>query len=106
MTLSINYADSMLYNRNWNFHGTSTRWDVADNEISSETIVDARFNYRFETGGGVLNLFLNVNNLFDTDAEEALTVFSSNFSYGTGLGVMGENRGRRLSVGVNMDFGR
>jgi outer membrane receptor protein involved in Fe transport len=106
LTLSINYADSMLYNRNWNFQGTSTRWDVADNEISSETIVDARFNYRFEMGGGDLNLFLNVNNLFDSDAEEALTAFSSNFSYGTGLGVMGENRGRRVSVGVNMDFGR
>jgi outer membrane receptor protein involved in Fe transport len=96
----------MLYNRAWNFNGTSTRWDVADNEIASETIVDARFNYRFETGGGVLNLFLNVNNLLDIDAEEALNIYSSNFSTGTGLGVYGENRGRRLSVGVNMDFGR
>jgi outer membrane receptor protein involved in Fe transport len=106
LSLSVRYTDSMLYNRAWNFNGTSTRWDVADNEIASETIVDARFNYRFETGGGVLNLFLNVNNLLDIDAEEALNIYSSNFSTGTGLGVYGENRGRRLSVGVNMDFGR
>lgn len=106
LVLSVRYADSMLYNRNWNFNGTSTRWDVADNEIASETVVDGRFNYRFEMGGGTLNLFLNVNNLFDTDAEEALTVFSSNFSTGTGLGTFGETRGRRLSVGLNMDFGR
>jgi outer membrane receptor protein involved in Fe transport len=106
LSLSVRYTDSMLYNRAWNFNGTSTRWDVADNEIASETIVDARFNYRFETGGGVLNLFLNVNNLFDIDAEEALNIYSSNFSTGTGLGVYGESRGRRLSVGVNMDFGR
>jgi outer membrane receptor protein involved in Fe transport len=105
-TLSVNYADSMLANRNWNFNGTSNRWDVADNEIASETVVDARFNYRFETGGGVVNVFLNANNLFDTGPEENLAVFSTNFSYGTGLGVTGENRGRRFSVGASMDFGR
>jgi iron complex outermembrane recepter protein len=105
-TLSVNYTDSMLANRNWNFNGTSNRWDVYDNEIASETMVDARFNYRFEAGGGLMNLFLNVNNLFDTDAEESLTVFSSNFSTGTGLGVTGDTRGRRISVGVTMDFGR
>jgi outer membrane receptor protein involved in Fe transport len=104
--LSVRYTDSMLYNRAWNFNGNSVRWDVADNEIASETIVDARFNYRFEMGGGNLDLFLNVNNLFDTDPEEALNVYSSNFSTGTGLGIYGESRGRRLSVGVNMDFGR
>jgi outer membrane receptor protein involved in Fe transport len=106
LTLSVNYADSQLANRNWNFNGTSNRWDVADNEIASETVVDARFNYRIETGGGVVNVFLNANNLFDTGPEENLLVFSSNFSYGTGLGVTGENRGRRFSVGASMDFGR
>lgn len=104
--LSLRYTDSMIANQNWNHNGTSTRWDVLDNEISSETVVDARFGYRFDTGGGAVNLFLNVNNLFDLDAEENLTVFSSNFSTGTGLGVTGENRGRRISVGVSMDFGR
>jgi hypothetical protein len=32
-------------------------------------------------------------------------VYSSNFSTGTGLGVTGETRGRRASVGVSMNFG-
>lgn len=105
LQLSVRYTDSMLANRNWNFHGNSNRWDVFDNEIASETIVDARFNYRFETSAAQLGLFFNVNNLFDTDAEESLGVFSSNFSTGTGLGVTGEgDRGRRYTVGVRMDF--
>jgi outer membrane receptor protein involved in Fe transport len=103
--LSLRYTDAMLQNRNWNFNGASTRWDVLDNEIASETIVDARFNYRIQTSNGDLGLFFNVNNLLDTDAEEFLGVFSSNFSTGTGLGVTGEgDRGRRYTVGVRMDF--
>jgi iron complex outermembrane recepter protein len=103
--LSVRYTDSMIQNRNWNFLGNSTRWDVADNEIASETLVDARFNYRFETGNGNLGLFFNVNNLFDKGPEEFLGIFSSNFSTGTGLGVTGEgDRGRRYTLGVRMDF--
>ncbi|HUF73619.1 MAG TPA: TonB-dependent receptor [Gammaproteobacteria bacterium] len=103
--LSVRYADSMIQNRNWNFNGNSARWDVADNEIASETLVDARFNYQFETGNGDLGLFFNINNLFDEGPEEFLGIFSSNFSTGTGLGVTGEgDRGRRYTVGVRLDF--
>jgi len=107
--LSARYTDSLLINRNWNFNGTSTRWDVLDNELGSETIVDARFNYDFDTANGRLALFVNVNNLFDTGPEEFLAPpnapFSSNFSTGTGLAVRGEgDRGRRYTLGVRMDF--
>jgi hypothetical protein len=105
VTLSWRWTDSQLANANWNFNGTSTRWDVADNEIAAENVVDARFGYRFDTSGGNVNLFVNLNNLFDEQPEENLTVYSSNFSTGTGLGVVGENRGRRASIGVNVDFG-
>ncbi|HEX6996885.1 MAG TPA: TonB-dependent receptor [Gammaproteobacteria bacterium] len=110
LSLAARYRGEMLVNRNWDFHGTSTRWDVSDNEVKAETVVDARFDYRFRTaGGGRLNLFFIVNNLFDTAPEEYLAPpnapFSSNFSTGTGLGVTGEDRGRRYSLGVNMDFG-
>jgi hypothetical protein len=105
-TLAVRYTDAQLINANWNLNGTSTVWNVLDNEVASETIVDARFNYRFETSNGSLNLFANINNLTDTGPEEYLIgAFSSNFSAGTGLGVTGENRGRRYSIGVNMDFG-
>jgi iron complex outermembrane recepter protein len=105
ITLSWRYADAQIANQNWNFNGTSTRWDVLDNEIAAENVVDARFNYRFEAGGGNVNLFLNINNLLDEGPEENLTVYSSNFSTGTGLNVTGEQRGRRASLGVNVDFG-
>jgi hypothetical protein len=106
VSLSYRYTDSQLANQNWNFNGTSTRWDVLDNEIASENVWDARFGYRFDTGGGAVNFFLNINNLFDQDPEEMLTVYSSNFSSGTGLGITGENRGRRVTVGANLNFGR
>jgi iron complex outermembrane recepter protein len=103
VALSARYTDSMLINPNWNFNGTSTRWDVFDNEVKAETVVDARFGYRFERPG--LNLFFNVNNLFNTGPEGFLAApFSSNFSTGTGLGVTGETRGRRYTAGVRMEF--
>ena len=37
--------------------GTSTRWDVYDNEISSEVVTDLRFNYNFDTRNGRVGLF-------------------------------------------------
>ena len=104
--LSWRWTEAQLANANWNFNGTSTRWDVADNEIAAENVVDARFGYRFDTGSGNVNLTLNLNNLLDEGPEENLGVFSTNFSSGTGLGNTGETRGRRVSVGVNMNFGR
>ena len=55
---------------------------------------------------GSLNLFANINNLTDTGPEEFLNAaFNSNQAAGTGLGVTGETRGRRYSLGVSMDFG-
>jgi iron complex outermembrane recepter protein len=103
LAVSVRYTDSMLINPNWNFNGTSSRWDVFDNEVKAETVVDARFGYRFERPG--LNLFFNVNNLFNTGPEEFLAApFSSNFSTGTGLGMTGETRGRRYTAGVRMEF--
>jgi len=105
-SLSWRWTEAQLANANWNFNGTSTRWDVADNEIAAENVVDARFGYRFDTGGGNVNLTVNLNNVLDERPDENLGVFSTNFSSGTGLGNTGETRGRRFSVGVNVDFGR
>src|SRR5690606_30003739 len=98
VAMTTRYTDSMLINRNWNFNGSSTRWDVFDNTVRAEVLVDARVGYRFNTGGGDLNLFLNINNLFDRDPEEFLTgAFNSGFTTGTGLGVTGDQRGRRYT---------
>ena len=109
LSLSARYASSMIIQRTWNTGVTGgafpALWDVADNETDAETILDARFDYRFETANGNINLFFNVNDLLDTDPEDFfLAPFSSNFSTGTGLGVTGENRGRRYTLGLRMDF--
>jgi len=106
ITLSARYTDAVTLNTLWNFNGTSTRWDVADNEVASETVLDTRISYRFDTGNGNLNLFANINNLTNTGPEEFLSAaFNSNQTSGTGLGTTGETRGRRYSIGVSMDFG-
>ena len=60
---------------------------------------------RFDTANGGVDLFFNINDLFDTEPEDFLTApFSSNVAAGTGLGVTGENRGRRYTLGVRMAF--
>jgi len=109
LSLAARYASSVIIQRTWNTGVTGgaapALWDVADNETDAETVLDARFDYRFETANGNLDLFFNVNDLLDTEPEDFLTaVFSSNATSGTGLGVTGENRGRRYSLGVRMAF--
>jgi len=56
-------------------------------------------------GSTSINAWAVINNLFDKDPQEFLAApFSSNFSTGTGLGVTGDLRGRRYTVGVTVDF--
>jgi len=106
VSMTTRYTDSMLINRNWNHIGSSTQWDVLDNTVRSEVLVDARVTYAFDTANGNLSLFFNVNNLFDRDPEELLTgAFNSGFSTGTGLGVTGDLRGRRYTLGLRLDLG-
>ena len=100
---------SMTIQRTWNTGvaggAAPALWDVADNETDAETVLDARFDYRFETANGNLDLFFNVNDLLDSEPEDFLTApFSSNVTSGTGLGVTGENRGRRYTLGLRMAF--
>ena len=105
VNLTARYTDEQLINPAWNFNGTSTRWDVADNTVESEVLVDTSVRYRFGMGDGNMSVFGTINNLFDEDPQEFLNLpFSSNFSTGTGLGVTGDRRGRRYVVGVSVDF--
>jgi outer membrane receptor protein involved in Fe transport len=99
----------MTIQRTWNTGATGgpapALWDVADNETDAETVVDARFDYRFDTANGSVNLFFNINDLLDTEPEDFFTaVYSSNVAAGTGLNATGENRGRRYTLGVRMAF--
>lgn len=105
LSMVARYTDATLLNQNWNHNGASTRWDVFDNRVNSQVIWDARVGYNFDVAGGRLNVFLNINNLFDKDPNEFLAgAFNSGFSAGTGLGVTGDMRGRRYVVGLSFDY--
>ena len=105
--LTTRYTGQQLMNFNWNFHGTSTRWDVADNTLENEWLVDARVGYRFEMRSYRIDVFGTINNLFDHGPQEYYAAaFSDTFSAGTGLGVdpNSDMRGRRYVLGVSVGF--
>ncbi len=109
LSLAARYASSMIIQRTWNTGeaggAAPALWDVADNEVDAETVIDARFSYRFDTANGGVDLYFNVNDLFDSQPEDFFTaVFSSNVAAGTGLNVTGENRGRRFTLGARLSF--
>jgi outer membrane receptor protein involved in Fe transport len=109
VSLSARYTGDVLINPNFNFHGTSTRWDVADNTLESQVLVDASARYRLGKGNNRTTLFVTVNDLFDKGPQEFLgfptgVAFSDNFSTGPGTGVIGDARGRRFTLGVALDF--
>ena len=109
VSLTTRYTGEQLINPNFNFNGNSTRWDVADNTLESQVLVDASFRYRFGMGQNRMTFFATINNLFDRGPQEFLGApfgnpFSDNFSTGPGLGVIGDERGRRYAVGVSLEF--
>ena len=105
LSLVGRYQEGTLLNLNWNHNGSSTRWDVFDNYIGSTTTYDARVGYNFEVAGTTVNVFANVNNLFDKQPQESLlAAYSAFLSAGTGLGATGDLRGRRYVVGASFNF--
>jgi outer membrane receptor protein involved in Fe transport len=104
------YTDKTQIIRNWNYKGTSTRWDAYDNTVESEIITDAQVSYRFDLDRGNLNLFFNMNNVFDRDPQPYLagnagaTDNNSFYGQGPGLGVTGDLRGRRFVIGLKFEF--
>lgn len=105
LSLVGRYTEGTLLNQNWNFNGSSTRWDVFDNYLGSTTTYDARIGYNFDVAGTNVNVFANVNNLFDKKPQEALLgAFSAFLAAGPGLGVNGDLRGRRYVIGASFDF--
>jgi outer membrane receptor protein involved in Fe transport len=103
--MQVRYRDDVLMDRNRNFNGSSTQWDVYDNVLDAEILVDARVNYMFNIAGGNLNLFATINNLLDKDPEERLYYVASSFFFNTTTnGVFGDLRGRRYVVGVRYEY--
>ena len=105
--LTGQYTSEQLINANWNFLGTSTRWDVANNFLGSMWLTDARVAYRFGMRNYRVDVFCTINNLFDRPPQEYFAAaFSDTFSAGTGLGVNpnGDLRGRRYVLGASVSF--
>jgi iron complex outermembrane receptor protein len=99
------YTGETLMNEDWNFNGESERWDVADNTVDSTILVDARVNYIFEVFGGFLDLYANVNNVFDKDPEEYWAgQYTTWFATTPGLGHTGDLRGRRWVIGARFEY--
>jgi hypothetical protein len=105
--LITRYTGQQLINPNWNFHGTSKQWDVADNTLEDEYLVDARVGYRFGMRSYRIDVFGTINNLFDKGPQAYLAAaFADTFNSGTGLGVdpNSDVRGRRYVFGVSVSF--
>ncbi|MBN1833162.1 MAG: hypothetical protein JW896_13730, partial [Deltaproteobacteria bacterium] len=109
LTATARYTDEMLLNRNWNYNGTSTRWDVLDNTIDERIILNARVNYTFDLFGGFLDLFGIVNNVFDKwpeqlDAGEYSAIFGGDFGNANwGTAPNQDRRGRIYTFGVQFE---
>jgi hypothetical protein len=96
----------MILNQNWNYLGSSERWDVLDNTIDARIILNARVNYSFEVMGGFLDLYSVVNNVLDKWPEQLDSgEFWAGFGGDPGFGTAGnqDRRGRRYTFGVTFE---
>lgn len=102
-SLQGRYTSRTWQNLNRNFLGASTRWDVADNTVDSEFIIDWGITYRFELYGFDVVAFGNVNNVLNTGPHAFYGTFDA-FSESIGSGYVGDLRGRRYTAGLRFDF--
>jgi hypothetical protein len=103
ITLTARWVDDTInrFNNRRDEETGEITWNVADNTIKQPVTVNARANYRFDLDGGSMNVFFNVQNLLNPDPETNYGVFGGN---STGLGISGDRRGRRFTLGVNFEF--
>ena len=115
LNLSLNYLNGPF---NWNLNGRYNNggdtvltwnqpnattgvvnWNVADNHTGGSVYWDTRMSYRIPMGSGDMEIFGNVQNLFDRDPPLVL-------QQGIGLQTAGgyDQIGRRYVVGVNLRF--
>ena len=95
------YIDSGKLSATNNLNGV---WDVADNTVGSATYVDSRIGYDLPLASGKVQLYFNVNNLFDRAPPVAASysAFSAApFQVNTNLF---DQVGRRYTLGFKADF--
>jgi outer membrane receptor protein involved in Fe transport len=100
--LNGRYNNGGTNSLNWNVPGANgivTTWNVADNHTGGSVYWDTRVAWRINMGKGDIELFGNVQNLFDRDPPKALL-------QGIGLQTAPgyDQIGRRYVAGVNLKF--
>jgi len=86
------------------FNGGAIRYDVADNTVDSSVLLDANFGYNFDLRGNTrMRLYFNINNLLDEDPQ-ALYAVLGGLNGAPSNGYVGDLRGRRYALGLNVDF--
>jgi iron complex outermembrane receptor protein len=80
-------------------NGTVATWNVADNHTGSSVYWDTRLFWRFNMGGGEVEVFGNVQNLFDRDPPWISTLEGVGQTAG-GFDLIG----RRYVAGINLRF--
>jgi iron complex outermembrane receptor protein len=78
---------------------TAIIYDVADNKIGTAVYWDTRLGYQIPMGDGSLEIYGNVNNLFDKDPP---IVRGESIAFQTGGGY--DVIGRYFTVGFNLKF--
>ncbi len=79
--------------------GSGVIYDVADNTVGSLVYWDTRLGYRIPMGGGTMEIYGNVNNLFDKAPPQVLGEAAASQTNG-GYDVIG----RYFTVGVSLKF--
>ena len=100
LSLTERYIGSGIYNKRYNMPGA--RPDVADNTVPSVIYVNLSAGYSWDVGGGSLELFGNVQNLFDKDPPITPTVFDASLAQvGNQVNAgLFDLLGRRFTIGV------
>jgi outer membrane receptor protein involved in Fe transport len=78
---------------------TARIWQVAENTIGGSVFWDARLGYDIPLSRGTLELFANVNNLFDRDPPIVPGLNLTN-QFNSAYDIIG----RRYVMGVNLRF--
>lgn len=100
LSLSQRFISDGVYNKRYNLPGV--RRDVLDNSVPSVLYVNLAARYAWDIGGGSLELYGNVQNLFDRDPPITPTVFDASLAQ-TGNQVnagLFDLLGRRFTLGV------
>jgi outer membrane receptor protein involved in Fe transport len=100
LSLSERYIGSGVYNKRYNLPGA--RPDVEDNTVPAVVYVNLNASYTWKMMGGSLQLFGNVQNLFDKDPPITATVFDASLAQvGNQVNAgLFDLLGRRFTVGL------